>query len=268
MGLPTLIGGGLGLLSSLTSSRAPQQTTTSVDPQTQQYENFMRQFAQGQVGQNWGTNPAIQQMMQYLQGVQGYGNQGMGILSGQNPGALATMMAPGQNALNTIYKQEQGQGINELNKQAALAGASGNERRGIGVGSFMSQMGATRAQGLLGLLQQMYGNAGQLANMGMGATGEMGQMGQWLTNLPMQQAMSKMGILNQGMGPMGSTQTTPVQQANPFASILSGGMMGAGLGGNYTTGFGGGGLMAAPTGWQAGAQQAAANPPSIQGWAP
>jgi len=264
MGVPTLIGAGLGGLSSIFGSHKPQTTSTSFDPATSGYIGMMRNQALGSANQNWGVDPSIQQALQQLQQYGQGGNLGMGILGGQDPKALANMIAPGQNALNTIYNQEQGQGLAALQKAATLAGGTGlggagNTRSGIPIGSFMSQMGATRAQGTLGLLQQAYQNAGQMANLGLGATGMAGNLGQWLTNLPAFQAQIKQGLLSQGLGPVGQTQTTPTQGSNFFSSLLGGGLMGAGLGGwgNATT------MPPAPTGWIPSAQQAAANPPSI-----
>lgn len=267
MGLPTLIGGGIGALSSIFGSNKPQTTSTSFDPATQNYITGMRNTAQGFANQNWGVDPSIQQAMQQLQQYMTQGNLGMGILGGQDPAALAKMIGPGQSALNTIYNQEQGQGLAALQKAATLAGGTGlggagNTRAGIPIGSFMSQMGATRAQGTLGLLNQAYQNAGLMANLGMGATQGMGSLGQWLTNLPALQAQIKMGLLNSGLGPVGQTTTIPTTKPNIFSSILGGASIGAGLGG---WGNGMAAIQPPPDmGWIPSAATAAANPPSIQ----
>jgi hypothetical protein len=266
LGIPSLIGGGLGLLSSLTGSNKPQTTSTSFDPASQNYITGMRGTAQNLASQPWGADPSVQTYMDQLKQMMQGGNLGMGILEGNDPSGLAKMMAPGQNMLNTIYNQQQGQGLNELNKQAALAGETGNNRRTVGAGSFLANMGATRAQGGLGLLQQMYQNAGLLSNLGMGATGQMGNLSEWLSNLPMMQAQGRMGILQQGLGPYGQTQTTPTANSNPFTSILGGLGIGAGLGGWGGTGSG---IPSAPSGWQTGTLQAAQNPPNLgMGYAP
>jgi hypothetical protein len=210
--LGPLLGGGLGLLGSLFGNK-PQQTNTGFDPATQQYIGTMRGDAQSLYGQ---LDPS--QVMQMLQQIQGYGNIGMGALAG-NKADVNQMMGPGSGLLNQIYDRQQQQGITAMQQQAQLAGGTGmggnaNSRAGIPLGNFMSGMGATRAQGMLGLLQQMYQNAGLLSGYGMNATTQMGQ-------LPLQYAQGKMGILQQGLRPYG-TQTTVPTQTNPFAGILGG----------------------------------------------
>lgn len=246
MPVGAIIGAGAGLASSLFGKKNQTQTqqgSTSyqIDPAynqwLQQQRGIMGNLAMG----NWQANPGLQQIMTQLmqQGGQGL-NSGMGILTGQDPNALNVMIAPQQAALNTIYDQQQGQGLAAIQKQLQLAGGLGNVRSGIPIGDFMSGMGATRAQGLLGLYNQAFSNAGQAANLGMGALQGGAGIGQFLSQLPMMQAQARAGILGQSMqGPFNYTQGTTGQQTipvnnNPFASMLGGASMGYGL-------FGGGG---------------------------
>lgn len=196
------VGGALGGLSSLFGGGG-------YDSATRQYMDQMRKYALNFAGQNWQMDPSVS-------GMASGGLLGMDVLTGRNPEALRQMMAPGKGALDTIYNLQQGQGLNELRKQMQLAGGSHNARSILPVGSFMSQMGGQRAQGLLGLLQQMYSNAGTAANIG-------GQAGQFASDFPMRMAMAKMGILSQGMG---AAQPAGM---NPFLGVLGGMSIGAGL---------------------------------------
>jgi len=169
------------------------------------------------------------EVLSYLKSILPMAQTGMGALSG-NAGDLSKMMGPGAGYLDTIYNRQQNQGITALQQAAQLAGGTGmggnaNTRAGIPLGNFMSGMGATRAQGMLGLLNQVYSNAGLMANLGMGASGAMAQ-------LPMDYARTRMGLLGSAIGAYGqqSTTTTPTQ-SNPFAGILGGALAGAGMSG-------------------------------------
>ena len=83
-----------------------------------------------------------------------------------------------------------------------------------------------------------------IQQLGFNAGGQLQQGGEWLTMLPMLWQQMRMGLLEPGNRPAGSTTTVP-QQSSPWQSALGGAMAGAGMFGGFggrggNTGGGGG----------------------------
>ena len=202
-----------------------QTSTQTVDPQTQAYVNQMRQAALAAQG-----NPL------YAQGRQ-LGGVGLSALGGDQ-GALQQLMGGYGSQLDPYWNQLRQQTLGTIGDQATQAGAFGGSRQGVAEGAALGQIGIGQAGQRYGEYQNALGRAGQLANLGFGIDPQM------------------LGLLNQGMGPYGTTQTTHTQ-SDPFSQLLGGGLTlaslftggGAGaaaglLGGAFGGGGGGGGFPA------------------------
>lgn len=174
--------------------------TTTVDPATQRYVDQMRQQALGYAG---GTTPlppevlrAQQQYGQYAQG----GNLGFSALTG-NADAAQSFMNPYTSQLNPFFAQQRALAVQGANDQATQMGAFGGDRSQIGAAVAGGQADQTQAGFQYDAFNQAMQRAGFASNLGFAATGA----GAFL---PQQYAQGQLGILNQGLGPWGQTQTT------------------------------------------------------------
>lgn len=216
-------------------------TTTKLDPQTQAYVDYMRRVAMGYggapttgttgnaPGAGWaglagslmphGTMnnpvapyypPEIQQAQQQYGNYAQAGQQGLAALTGTGPNAF---MNPYLAAMNPYFLQQRQQAVNAANDQATLAGAFGGDRSQIGAAVAGSQADINQA----GFNYQAYNDAMQralqAANLGFGATGA-------AAFLPQQYAAGQLGLLQQGLGPYGQSQTTAT--STPWGSQLLG----------------------------------------------
>lgn len=198
-----------------------------VDPATQKYVDYMRQQAMGYQG---GTTPlppevlrAHQQYGQYAQG----GNLGFSALTG-DAGAQQQFMNPYLQNMAPFWAQQRAGAVEGANQQATLAGAFGGDRSQIGAaaaGNFVDQnQAAQQYQAFQDAMQR----AGFASNLGFAATGAGAA-------LPQAWQSGQLGLLNQGLGPYGTTQTTKTK-SDLFSQILGLGTSALGLGL-----FGGGG---------------------------
>lgn len=225
-----------------------QTTTNSLDKPTAQMQgdvyNQARNAAAGYttVGPNGATTDALDQYRKMAAA----GQNGLAALSG-DPTAMAGFMNPYQSqvmdAFNTQYGQAAKGLTSQINDEATKAGAFGGSRHGVAEGVAQSQLAQNHLGDVAGLLQSGYGNAqqmaGQAANLGFGATGQMAGLGDYLRQIAQQQAnpgQAQLGILKQGLdGTPYGTQSSQYSKSSPLSTIAGVAGIGASL-------FGGGGL--------------------------
>lgn len=202
--------------------------TTTVDPQTQAYVNQMRQQALGYAsGQNTALPPWLQQaQQQYGQYAQG-GNLGFSALTG-NADAAQQFQNPYASQMNPFFAQQRALAVQGANDQATQMGAFGGDRSQIGAAVAGNQADQTQAGFQYQGFQDAMQRALQASNLGFAATGA----GAFL---PQQYQQGQLGLLNQGLGPYGQTQTT--KKSGDWLSQLLGA---AGLASSLGL-FGGGG---------------------------
>ena len=244
-----------------------QTQTTTVDPATQAYVNQLRQTALGYAGigqqgaqapdtrPSWfqqfaprplqgnapplpqGITDAQNQFNQYAQG----GNLGFSALTG-NAAAAQQFMNPYTATLDPYFAQQRALAVQGANDQATQMGAFGGDRSQIGAAVAGSQADQLQAAYRMQAFNDAMQRAGYAANLGYGA-------GAQAAFLPQQYAAGQLGLLNQGLGPYGQTQTTQMQN-DPFSQLLGlgltaggfllGGPAGAAAGSQVMGSFGGG----------------------------
>lgn len=232
-----------------------QSQSVSVDPQTQSYVDQMRRAALGYAGipgtpgqqipqslqkfgaqfmpgQGGGYQPiqpqlpqgitdAQNQFNQYAQG----GNLGFSALTG-NADAAQQFMNPYLSQMNPFWAQQRAGAVEGANQQATLAGAFGGDRSQIGAAAAGNFVDQNQAAAQMQAFEEAMRRAGFASQLGFGAQAQS-------AFLPQQWASGQLGLLNQGLGPYGQTQTTKTS-SDPFSQLL-----GLGL-----TAFGPGGLLA------------------------
>lgn len=237
-----------------------QSQSVTVDPQTQAYVDQMRRYALGATGagsyQGANTNPQLSalsqqpgfwgnfarsatgpagatppmpqlpqgitdaqnQFQQYAQG----GNLGFSALTG-NAGAAQSFLNPYLSQMNPFFAQQRALAVQGANDQATQMGAFGGDRSGIAA----AQAGNLADQSQAGFNYQAFNDAmqraGFAANLGYGAQAQS-------AFLPQQWASGNLGLLQQGLGPYGQTQTTKTQ-GDPFSQLLGLGLTFLGPGG-------------------------------------
>lgn len=230
--------------------------TQNVDPQTAAYVNSMRQYALGATGQpgtpTYGGDPAKVQRLQeiarrggplggsaqrQLDALSQGGGGGMGaapqlppeILAAQqqygqyaNAGNLGLTALTGganpfydqaqQQALDPLFAQARQRALGDIGSQATLQNAYGGSRHGVAEGQALGTLGAQQA----GLGYQAYNDSLQralaAANLGFGAQAQS-------AFLPQQFYSGQLGLLQQAMGPYGTTQTQQMK-SDPFSQLL------------------------------------------------
>lgn len=215
-----------------------QTVTQQVDPATQRYVDYMRQQAQGYAA---GRYPLPQEVQQAQQGLGQYsqaGLLGLGSLTGQNQ----AFMNPYLQFANPLFDELRQRSLQAVNSQATGAGAFGGSRQGVAQGQALADIANQQAGYNVQGFNDAQNRALQAAQMGYGATAA----GAFL---PQQYAQGQLGLLNQGIGPYGTTQTTTSSQS-PFQQLLGLGLMaggallggpaGAAAGNAIGSGFGGG----------------------------
>ena len=191
------------------SKGGQQSVSQTVDSSTQSYVDQLRRAALGAQ-----SNPL------YAQGRQ-LGGVGLSALGG-DANALQQLMGGYGSQLDPYWNQLRQQTLGTIGDQATQAGAFGGSRQGVAEGAALGQIGIGQAGQRYGEYQNALGRAGQLANLGFGIDPQM------------------LGLLNQGMGPYGTTQTTHTQ-SDPFSQLLGGGLSIASLfGGGPLAGIGAG----------------------------
>jgi hypothetical protein len=194
-----------------------------------------------------GMDPASLEAMRNYQGMASAGNLGLGALSG-DPNSVSQMMNPYQSNVLDMVSGRYGDLANmtrmNVNDAATRAGAFGGSRHGVAEGVALGELSKGMGQQMAGLQYQGFndamGRAQGLANLGLGANGQLGQMGDYSRQVTMSQdpAMRNLQILQgllSGM-PMGMSTTQPTY-SNPLGGLLGIAGVAGGLGWNP---FGGG----------------------------
>jgi len=200
----------------------------------------LRPTAVGYANTSAPVNPALTGAMSTLGG---YGAAGLTGLDAQtDPTKAAAFMNPYTAAMDPVFAKLQAQAIQGANANATSAGAFGGSRAAVAQGQAISDIANQQAGFNYQGFQDAMSRALQTANLGLGATGLQANLGQYLTNLPLNQAQQRLQILLGGIGPYGQTQSTQMQ-SDPFSQLLGLGITGASLfgsGGPLAGMFGGG----------------------------
>lgn len=220
------IGAGMGLLGNIFGSHKPQTTTDSIDQASQNEIMYRRNFARGFVGQ--GMQPLDPALLAAMQGYGGYADAGrMGLSAFTDPSQMAKFQAYGNDAMNPIFDRQRAQLENSYRQHAAGAQAFGV--RGQMMGPNFSDI--NNAQTQFGI--QNMDNAQRMAMM-MAQYGQFGlagqqNLGQYMTERPMNWNQQAVGLLSNAYGgPLSTTHTAPNpnDSGNAFQSMLGGAMTG------------------------------------------
>lgn len=232
--------------------KGPKTTSaTSLDPQMQN----MRNQAWG-AAQNWANATPLgadQNTLAAAQHLQGYGassDLANRVLQGDQA-AYQQMANPYQQNVLDQLQQRWGQlqqGANSaVGGQATQAGAFGGTRQGVAQGMAQSQLGQDQMMQMASLMNQNYANtmtqAGQMANMGLGANTQQAAIGDYLRTLQQNQdpAYHKYDVLNNAIRGMPYGQTNTSQSSIPaWQAAVGGGLQGLGKGIGMTAKPGGG----------------------------
>lgn len=187
------------------------------------------------------VNGAVGQALGNYQGVAHAGNLGIGALSG-NPADVQQLMSPYQQQVIDQVNNQYGRGAahitNSVNANAAAAGAFGGDRAAIAQGQGLSDLANQQALQVAGITNQGYGQAmnqaGQLANLGMGANGAAANIGQYLTQQGQAAQAHSFNTMQQAYGTAGNHGQTQTQSGSLLGDI-------AGIGSTVAGMFGGGG---------------------------
>lgn len=216
-----------------------QVTTTAVDKATQDYQNKIHQTAgdaasgYSTVGPNGATTDALAQYQKYADG----GLNGLAALSG-DPAAMQRFMNPYQqqvvDASNANFAKTNQIVGTQADSAATAAGAFGGSRAAVVKGAAQGEAQGAHDQQIAGLLDQGYSNAqtqaGNAANLGLGATGNIANIGDYLRQIQQQQAnpdAERLRLLQGGVtNPNSTTVTAPGQKKNPITGALGGAISG------------------------------------------
>jgi hypothetical protein len=217
----------------------PQVTTQAVDPATAAYAKQIHDAAgaaagnYSTVGPNAATTDALGNYSQYASA----GLNGLAALGG-DPSAMARFQNPYQqqvvDASNANFEKTNAMVGNAADSAATAAGAFGGSRAAVQKGAAQGEAQGAHDQQIAGLLDQGYNNAqtqaGNVANLGMGATGQIANIGDYLRQIQQQQAnpdAARLQLLQQGVtAPTSQTTTTPGQKRNGIAGALGGAISG------------------------------------------
>jgi hypothetical protein len=180
-----------------------------------------------------GVDSGTQSALDYFGTGMGFGRQGMAALGG-DAGAAQQFMNPYQggvlDAISQQYGDQRKQVTMGVNDQATQARAFGGDRHGIALGTALSESMKNEMQAKAGLTYQGFndamGRAGQAANLGFGAAGQMPALGQY-SQMMSDPNLRMMSILSGAVGgmPYGSSQSQPINR-NRMAGALGGAAMG------------------------------------------
>lgn len=219
-----------------------QTTTNSLDkPTTQMQGSVYDQAKRAAAGYSTvGPNAATTDALDQYRKIAAAGGNGLAALSG-DPTAMAGFMNPYQSqvmdAFNSQYADAQKGVTGHINDEATQAGAFGGSRHGVAEGVAQSELGKGHMADVAGLLLGGFNNAqnmaGQVANLGFGATGQMAGLGDYMRQIQQMQAnpgQQQLGILKQGLdGTPYGTQSTQYEKSSPLSTIMGVASLGAGL---------------------------------------
>lgn len=208
-----------------------ETVSQTLDPAAQRYVEYMRQQAQGYAGGKMPLPPELQQAQQRYGNYARGGQLGFNALTG-DAGAAQSFMNPYLSQLNPFFAQQRQQAVQGANDLSTQMGAFGGDRSQIAALLAGQQADQTQAGFQVGAFNDAMQRALAASNLGFGAIG----MG---AALPQQYAQGQLGILQQGLGPFGQTQTTK-SKGDIFSQLLGAAGLAQGLG---LFGGGGGGIQ-------------------------
>lgn len=218
------------------SKGGSQTVTQQLDPQTQAYVNQMRRAALGYAGipgsqgsntvlgravGAFGTgqpitppaNPAIEAAQSQYGNYANAANLGLGALTG-GPNPFMNQYLSQMNPTFDFLRQ---QAMSDADSRATQMGAFGGSRGDVFAGTAVGDINRAQA----GLNYNAFNDSQQralaLANLGYGAQAQS-------AFLPQAYAAGQLGLLNQGLGPYGSTQTQHTS-SDPFSQLLGLGLL-------------------------------------------
>jgi hypothetical protein len=164
-------------------------------------------------------DPALQDVLRRYQGYGDVGQMGLTALSG---GANPFMNAYLQ-GLNPIWQQMREQALGSIGQQATQAGAYGGSRQGVAEGVALGELGNAQAAQQYQAFNDAQQRAAQAAQFGLAGLGGSAELARYIQEYPQLFASRQLGLLNQGIGPYGTTQTQETQ-SDPFSSLLGAGL--------------------------------------------
>lgn len=223
------VGAGFGALKSIFGSNKPQQTTQSIDPESQDYIRNMRANAMSFAGRPMPQlDPTFLAALASMGGYSQAGQTGLNAMT--DPNAAQTFMNPFTSAMNPVFDRMRAASMNMFNKNATAAGAFG-ARRNLGQGAALNDVNQAQAQFSYQGFNDAMARAMALANMGMGANQWLGSAGQYMTDRQRNYDMGSLGMLQQGYGtPLSTTNTQPNDKGDLFSNMLGGAMTFASFG--------------------------------------
>lgn len=155
-----------------------------------------------------GADPATLDAMEQWRRMVGYGNQGMGALTG-NPEDVARFMNPYDATMNPFWDRMRESTLSSIGSRAAMSGAFGGSRQGVAEGQGLADVAIGQAGQRYGEFGQAMNRAGMVAGMGSEANAGLFGGGDYLRQI----AQARMN----GRG-------------NLFGSMLGGAIAGYGFG--------------------------------------
>lgn len=213
-----------------------------------------------------GADPATMAAMGRFGETANFGMGGLAALGGDSA-AISKLMNPYMSnvldASNANYGRTSSMLQKSLDDRATQAGAFGGGRADVATGAAQGELAAGHNTDVANLLYGGYntamGQAGQLANFGMGANESLLQGGDYLRQIEQEKAnpeLMRQQILSGGLqgGNVGNYTNTDYSKTGALQNIVG---LGATLGGAYMSGgrslFGGGGVPGNPAGSPGGA---------------
>lgn len=245
-------------------------STHQADAATTSMQNRVYDASKNAAGsyQTLNADPATMAAMAQYGKTANFGMGGMAALSG-DPAAVAKLMNPYMSnvvdASNANYGRTSSMLQKQLDDRATQAGAFGGGRADVATGAAQGELAAGHNTDVANLLYggygQAMGQAGELANFGMGANGAMMQGGDYMRNIAMAQAnpeLMKQQLLTSGLagGNVGNYTNTDYTKTSAMQNIA--GLAATGLGaymsgGGSLFGMGGGSPPGNPAGSPGGA---------------
>lgn len=217
-----------------------QTTTNKLDqPTTAMQGSVYDQAKRAAAGYTTvGPNQASTDALDQYRKIAAAGGNGLAALSGDST-AMAGFMNPYMHnvmdAYNTQYGDAQKGVSNQINDEATAAGAFGGSRHGVAEGVAQAQLTKDHMGDVANLLNSGYTNAqqvaGNVANLGFGATGGMAGLGDYMRQIAQMQAnpgQQQLGILKAGLdGTPYGTSTTNYSKTSPLQTIAGAAALGS-----------------------------------------
>lgn len=222
-----------------------QVTTQSVDPQTAAYASQIHDMA-GKAASGYtvaGVDPATTAALENYKQYGAAGLNGLAALGG-DPSAMARFMNPYQqnviDASNSNFARTNQIVGNQADSAATAAGAFGGSRAAVQKGAAQGAAQAAHDQQIAGLLDTGYENAVNhattAAGLGVDATGQIANMGDYLRTIAQERAnpdAARLQLLQGGVtSPTSYTTTATPQKKNWLSGGLGGALSGFALTGS------------------------------------